>query len=41
MADGAVLMNPYDPEGCALKIRDALTLPADERAQRMSGCRRR
>jgi trehalose 6-phosphate synthase len=35
MADGAVLMNPYDPEGCALKIRDALTLPADERAQRM------
>jgi len=32
MADGAVLMNPYDPEGCALKIRDALTLPREERA---------
>jgi len=32
MADGAVLINPYDPEACALKIRDALTLPADERA---------
>jgi trehalose 6-phosphate synthase len=32
MADGAVLINPYDPEGCALKIRDALTLPLDERA---------
>jgi alpha,alpha-trehalose-phosphate synthase [UDP-forming] len=32
MADGAVLMNPYDPEGCALKIRDALTLPLEERA---------
>jgi trehalose 6-phosphate synthase len=35
MADGATLMNPYDPEGCALKIRDALTLPADERAANM------
>jgi trehalose-6-phosphate synthase len=27
----ATLINPYDPEGCALRIRDALTLPADER----------
>jgi trehalose-6-phosphate synthase len=32
MADGSILINPYDPEGCALKIRDALTLPLDERA---------
>jgi trehalose-6-phosphate synthase len=28
----ATLINPYDPEGSALRIRDALTLPADERA---------
>ena len=28
----ALLVNPYDPEGCALRIRDALTLPAPERA---------
>ena len=35
MADGGVLINPYDPEGCALKLRDALTLPADERAAAM------
>lgn len=34
MAD-AMLVNPYDPEGCALRIRDALTLPADERAADM------
>ena len=36
----ATLINPYDPEGCALRIRDALTLPADERAaamQRLQG----
>ncbi|HEY0019227.1 MAG TPA: trehalose-6-phosphate synthase [Longimicrobium sp.] len=31
----AILINPYDPEGCALAIRDALTLPADERAAAM------
>jgi trehalose-6-phosphate synthase len=31
----AVLINPYDPEGCALRIRDALTLPAPERAEAM------
>jgi alpha,alpha-trehalose-phosphate synthase [UDP-forming] len=31
MAD-ATIINPYDPEGCALRIRDALTLPLDERA---------
>ncbi len=34
MAD-ALLINPYDPEGCALRIRDALTLPAPERAEAM------
>jgi alpha,alpha-trehalose-phosphate synthase [UDP-forming] len=36
----ATLINPYDPEGTALRIRDALTLPADERArvmERMQG----
>lgn len=27
----ATHINPYDPEGCALRIRDALTLPADLR----------
>ena len=31
----ATLINPYDPEGCALRIRDALTLPAPERAAGM------
>ncbi|HKP75230.1 MAG TPA: trehalose-6-phosphate synthase [Longimicrobiaceae bacterium] len=31
MAEGATLMNPYDPEACALKLRDALTLPVPER----------
>jgi len=31
----ATLVNPYDPEGCALQIRDALTLPPDERAATM------
>jgi trehalose 6-phosphate synthase len=35
MADGATLMNPYDPESCALKLRDALTLPAAERLANM------
>jgi trehalose-6-phosphate synthase len=35
MADGSTLINPYDPEGCALKLRDALTLPAAERAANM------
>jgi alpha,alpha-trehalose-phosphate synthase [UDP-forming] len=34
MAD-ATLINPYDPEGCALQVRDALTLPAPERAAAM------
>jgi alpha,alpha-trehalose-phosphate synthase [UDP-forming] len=33
--EDATLVNPYDPEACALAIRDALTLPADERARRM------
>jgi trehalose 6-phosphate synthase/phosphatase len=40
MAGGATLVNPYDPEGCALKVRDALTLPADERAARMERLQR-
>jgi trehalose 6-phosphate synthase len=31
----ATLINPYDPEGCALAIRNALTLPRDERAERI------
>jgi trehalose 6-phosphate synthase len=31
MAEGAMIMNPYDPEACALKLRDALTLPVAER----------
>ena len=31
----ATLINPYDPEGAALRIRDALTLPAPERAAAM------
>ena len=33
-------MNPYDPEGCALKLRDALTLPAAERAANMARLQR-
>jgi trehalose-6-phosphate synthase len=40
MAD-AMLINPYDPEGCALRIRDALTLPADARAEAMQGLQER
>jgi trehalose 6-phosphate synthase len=40
MADGAVLMNPYDPEGCALKIRDALTLPLEVRQAEMEKLQR-
>jgi alpha,alpha-trehalose-phosphate synthase [UDP-forming] len=31
----ATLINPYDPEACALAVRDALVLPADERAAAM------
>ena len=31
----AMHINPYDPEGCALRIRDALTLPYEERAASM------
>jgi len=30
-----VRMNPYDPEQCALQIRDALLLPRDERERAM------
>jgi trehalose 6-phosphate synthase len=33
--EGAVLVNPYDPEGCALRIRDALAVPAPERSAAM------
>ncbi|HEX5724807.1 MAG TPA: trehalose-6-phosphate synthase [Longimicrobiaceae bacterium] len=33
--DGATLVNPYDPEECARALRDALTLPLHERAERM------
>jgi trehalose 6-phosphate synthase len=40
MADGAILINPYDPEGCALRLRDALTLPLPERAANMERLRR-
>src|SRR5690606_23790077 len=31
----AIMINPYDPEHVALSIRDALALPAEERARRM------
>ncbi|HEX8454538.1 MAG TPA: trehalose-6-phosphate synthase [Longimicrobium sp.] len=33
--EGAVLVNPYDPEACALQIRDALLLPREERERAM------
>jgi alpha,alpha-trehalose-phosphate synthase [UDP-forming] len=35
----ATLINPYDPEATSLRIRDALTLPLDERKARMSRLR--
>jgi trehalose 6-phosphate synthase len=35
MGDGAMLVNPYDPEGCAFTLHAALTLPRDERAAKM------
>ncbi|HEX2205793.1 MAG TPA: trehalose-6-phosphate synthase [Longimicrobium sp.] len=38
--EDATLMNPYDPEGCALRVRDALTLPAEERAAQMERLQR-
>ncbi|HEX2079314.1 MAG TPA: trehalose-6-phosphate synthase [Longimicrobium sp.] len=31
----ATLINPYDPEACALRIRDALTLPVQEKGAAM------
>jgi trehalose 6-phosphate synthase len=34
--EDALHINPYDPEGTALRIRDALVLPADERAASMA-----
>jgi trehalose 6-phosphate synthase/phosphatase len=33
--DAAMMINPYDPEGFALRIREALSLRPDERAERM------
>jgi trehalose-6-phosphate synthase len=33
--EDATLINPYDPEACAVAVRDALALPADERAASM------
>jgi alpha,alpha-trehalose-phosphate synthase [UDP-forming] len=35
----ATLINPYDPEGTSLRLRDALTLPMDERRERMTRLR--
>ncbi|HYH78294.1 MAG TPA: trehalose-6-phosphate synthase [Longimicrobium sp.] len=35
MAHGAMLINPYDPEACAVTLREALTLPRDVRAANM------
>jgi trehalose 6-phosphate synthase/phosphatase len=35
----AMLVNPYDPEDFARILRDALALPADERARRMRSMR--
>jgi trehalose 6-phosphate synthase len=35
----ATLMNPYDPERCAVQVRDALTLPPDERRRAMERLR--
>ena len=35
----AVIMNPYDPERCAVQVRDALTLPPDERRRAMERLR--
>ncbi len=34
--DGAVLVNPYDADGLARSLHDALALPDDERRQRLS-----
>jgi trehalose 6-phosphate synthase/phosphatase len=33
--EAAMMINPYDPEGFALRIREALSLAPDERAERM------
>jgi trehalose-6-phosphate synthase len=33
--DGFIEVNPYDPEDFARRIRDALTLPPQERSERM------
>lgn len=35
----ATLINPYDPEGFSLQIRDALILPLEERRRRMRALR--
>jgi trehalose 6-phosphate synthase len=34
--EDAVLVNPYDPEDMALRLRDALQMPLEERAVRMA-----
>lgn len=34
--EDAVLVNPYDPEDMALRLRDALQMPVEERAVRMA-----
>lgn len=39
MKQGAVLVNPYDPEQCAAAIRDALAMPVAERAARLDRLR--
>jgi trehalose 6-phosphate synthase len=37
---GAILVNPYDIDGVADALADALTLPPDDQARRMAGMRR-
>jgi len=37
--DGYLEVNPYDPEAFARRIRDALSLPAEERARRLQRLR--
>jgi trehalose 6-phosphate synthase len=37
--DGAVEVNPFDPEGMAEQIRDALTMPESERRERLDRLR--
>jgi trehalose-6-phosphate synthase len=37
--DGAFEMNPYDPEECAVRLREAVLMSADERADRVARMR--